>query len=186
MKKQFSFFLPISLLVSSILFGLHACKPDDHLHNDEHDAIIKVQILFTDSATNAIVGTFTWADPDGIGGNNPTQIDTVKLSATTVCKANLMLFALHEGTHEHNITADILNEKNDHLLVYKNIMGNLSVTVTDEDDNNLPIGIETKWITGAASVGQVNIVLRHQPGIKNGTESPGDTDMDITMPLQIQ
>ncbi|MBL7779435.1 MAG: hypothetical protein JNK66_14235 [Chitinophagales bacterium] len=186
MTTQFKTAIQITVTFALIVIGLYACKPDDHNHDDEHDAITKVQLMFTDSATNTSVGTFTWADPDGIGGNNPTQIDTIKLNASNVYLVNIMVYALHDGVHEHNVTADILNEKNDHLFLYKNIIGNLAVNATDKDDNNLPVGVESKWITGSTSVGQVNVVLRHQPGTKNGTETPGDTDVDITFPLQIQ
>lgn len=184
MKNQFNYYSVLFTFLVALSTTLNSCKPDEHNH-DEHDAITKLQLAFIDSATNSPFGTFTWADPDGIGGNNPTQIDTITLLAGNTYRVNISVFAQHDS-HEDNITADILNEKNDHLFVYKNIIGNLSIQITDKDDNNLPIGIETKWISGASSIGQVNILLRHQPGIKNGTESPGDTDVDITMPLQVQ
>lgn len=186
MKNQIKLYSLLFALLAAISSTLNSCKPDEHNHEDEHDAITKIQILFTDSATGTAAGTYTWADPDGIGGNNPTQIDTVKLDASKVYTASLMLYALHDGTHEDNITADILAEKNDHLLVYKNVSGNVTVLSTDKDDNNLPIGLETKWTTGGSSSGSVNIVLRHQPGVKDGTETPGDTDVDIVFPVLIQ
>lgn len=186
MRNQFKFYSLFAAVIISLSAFLYSCKPEEHNHGDEHDAIVKVQLVFTDSATNTAAGTFTWSDPDGIGGNNPTQIDTIQLNASKVYTVALMVYALHDGTHEENITADILAEKNDHLFVYKNITGNLSVVVTDKDDNNLPIGIESKWVTGTFSSGSVNVLLRHQPGVKDGSETPGDTDVDVTFPVNIQ
>ncbi len=185
MKNQFKLHAIFFATIAALSSTLNSCKPDDHNHDDEHDAITKMQLAFVDSATNAAAGTFTWADPDGIGGNNPTQIDTISLAANKTYRVNLSVFAQHDN-HEDNITAEILNEKNDHLFVYKNISGNISVQTTDKDDNNLPIGIETKWTSGSASTGSVNVVLRHQPGVKDGTETPGDTDVDITLPVKIE
>jgi hypothetical protein len=186
MRNQFKFYSLIAAVLIAVSSFLNSCKPDEHNHGDEHDAIVKIQLVFTDSATNTAAGTFTWSDPDGIGGNNPTQIDTIQLNASKVYNAALMVYTLHDGTHEQNITADILAEKNDHLFVFKNIAGNLSVEATDKDDNNFPIGVESRWVTGAASIGSVNILLRHQPGVKDGSETPGDTDVDVTFPVNIQ
>lgn len=185
MKKQiklYALFLAVLVAISSTL---NSCKPDDNDHDHEHDAVTKVQLSFVDSATNNAAGTFTWDDPDGIGGNNPTQIDTIQLTANKTYRVSAMLYSKHED-HEDNLTAEILEEKNDHLFVYKNISGNVTVQITDKDDNNLLIGLETKWATGGSSSGSVNIVLRHQPGVKDGTETPGDTDVDIVFPIVIQ
>ena len=186
MRSPFKFYSLFAAVLIAVSSFLSSCKPDEHNHGDEHDAIVKIQLVFTDSATNTAAGTFTWSDPDGIGGNNPTQIDTIQLNASKVYNAALMVYTLHDGTHEQNITADILTEKNDHLFVFKNITGNLSVEATDKDDNNFPIGVESRWVTGAASNGSVNILLRHQPGVKDGNETPGDTDVDVVFPINIQ
>jgi hypothetical protein len=70
--------------------------------------------------------------------------------------------------------------------VFKNITANINVTITDKDGNNLPVGLESLWTTGAASSGAINVVLRHQPGVKDGTETPGDTDIDVVFPVNIQ
>ncbi|MCS6934889.1 MAG: hypothetical protein NZM35_07045 [Chitinophagales bacterium] len=177
-------------LKSLMLFGAtwlimtHSCKPKDHDHH-EHDAIVRVQLLLTDTATKTPAGYFVWSDPDGIGGNNPTQIDTIKLNANSVYSGTIRLYAQHDG-HEHEITSEIVEQKNDHLFVYKNIFGELTIYITDRDDKNLPVGLQTIWVTGNISGGQVNIVLRHQPGVKNGTEAPGDTDIDVVFPLVIK
>lgn len=65
---------------------------------------------------------------------------------------------------------------------------NLSVTIMDHDTNpqQYPIGLEAKFVTGAASSGWLRIVLRHQPNTKNGTYAPGSTDLDVGFNVTIQ
>lgn len=65
---------------------------------------------------------------------------------------------------------------------------NLTVTITDHDTNTtpLPIGLESEFKTGAASSGWLRIVLRHQPNLKDGTYTPGSTDMDAGFKVSIQ
>ncbi len=65
---------------------------------------------------------------------------------------------------------------------------NLTVTITDRDTNTqqYPIGLETKFVTGAAGSGWIRIVLRHQPNTKNGTYAPGSTDLDVGFNVTIQ
>ena len=65
---------------------------------------------------------------------------------------------------------------------------NLSVTITDQDTNNppLPVGLESKFETGAASTGWLRVVLRHQPNVKDGTYAPGSTDLDVGFNVTIR
>jgi hypothetical protein len=65
---------------------------------------------------------------------------------------------------------------------------NLTITITDHDTNPqmYPVGLETKFVTGAAGTGWLRVVLRHQPNIKNGTYAPGSTDLDVGFNVSIQ
>ncbi|HTJ51011.1 MAG TPA: hypothetical protein VL443_16230 [Cyclobacteriaceae bacterium] len=65
---------------------------------------------------------------------------------------------------------------------------NLSIVITDHDNNSqqYPLGLETKFTTAAASSGWLRIVLRHQPNVKNGTYAPGSTDLDVGFNVKIQ
>lgn len=64
---------------------------------------------------------------------------------------------------------------------------NLTVTRTDQDSNNPPLGIGLRdnFVTGAGSTGILRVVLRHQPNAKNGTYDPGSTDLDVTYAVSI-
>lgn len=64
---------------------------------------------------------------------------------------------------------------------------NLVVTRTDYDTNNPPlqVGLNTIFATGAASMGWLRVVQRHQPNVKNGTYEPGSADFDINVKVNI-
>jgi hypothetical protein len=65
---------------------------------------------------------------------------------------------------------------------------NLTVTRTDLDTNTtpLPVGLTDRFVTGAASTGYLQVVLRHQPNVKDGTFAPGSTDFDAGFKVTIQ
>ena len=65
---------------------------------------------------------------------------------------------------------------------------NLSIVRTDQDTNNPPlqVGLTTKFTTGAASTGNLEWVLRHQPNAKNGTFAPGSSDLDVNFKVIIK
>jgi hypothetical protein len=65
---------------------------------------------------------------------------------------------------------------------------NLTVNRTDTDNNKtpLPVGLTDTFVTGAASNGYLQVVLRHQPNVKDGTYAPGSTDFDAGFTVKIQ
>ena len=50
-----------------------------------------------------------------------------------------------------------------------------------------PIGLLTEWMTGAMTTTKkvLNIELKHQPGVKNGTYAPGDVDAAVPFKIKI-
>ncbi len=65
---------------------------------------------------------------------------------------------------------------------------NLTLTITDHDTNphQYPIGLESNFVTGNISNGWLRLELRHQPNVKNGTYTPGSTDLDVGFKVKIQ
>ena len=61
-----------------------------------------------------------------------------------------------------------------------------TVIKTDLDANSLPIGLQSKWRTTSTGLGTMQVELRHQPGIKDGSCTPGDTDIDVVFQTKIQ
>ena len=83
------------------------------------------------------------------------------------------------------ISNEVLAEGDEHLFCFDPIDANISITRTDSD-GTFEIGLTSDWITGNYSNGLVTITLKHQPGVKDGTCSPGDTDVEIQFPIIIQ
>jgi hypothetical protein len=82
---------------------------------------------------------------------------------------NVAIEVLDESkTPADNITAEIAEEKNDHQFFFVPSVGlNLTNTYQDADDNNLPVGLATKFATGATSTGILTVTLKHQPDTKD-------------------
>lgn len=144
---------------------------------NEEELITTVKLTFVD--TNNIEPTVIvmFRDPDGDGGNPPTQFDTIKLVANTVYRTSLELF--NESTSPiTNISEEVLAEADQHLFCYTPAGVNLNIIRTDSD-GVFELGLKTLWTTGIASVGTTKVVLKHQPGVKDGTCTPGDTDIEL-------
>jgi hypothetical protein len=182
-KNNFIYLLSITAIY------LHACKKDADLPKlpapiNEPEVITSLKIALTDSANIANVLAASFIDNDGDGGNQPTTFDTIKLKANTTYFVDLTLY---NSIINEEITPEIKEESNDHFFVFKPNNANLKVVITDSDNNNppLPVGLKSKWRTGNIGNGTVQIILKHQPGIKNGSETPGDTDVDLTFQTKI-
>lgn len=177
------------LLCLSITLVLQACKKDSDLPKlpepiNEPEVITTVKLTFTDSANTANVITASFIDNDGDGGNQPTTFDTITLNANTTYYASLELY---NDILKEEITPEIVEEANEHLFVFKPNALNLTISITDFDSNTppLPVGLKTTWRTGNVGNGSVQIILKHQPEIKDGTETPGDTDVDLNFLTKI-
>lgn len=172
MFKKFNYCAIALLTVLSF-----ACKKDEHDH-DDHEVTTTVVLRLTNNANAADRVVAVWKDLDGTGG---------KLPDTTMAMLALKPNATYTGkiffVNEQETPADTLNKSmalDEHLVVYKPSTGlNTTFVRTDKDKNNLEVGFNYNMSTGAASIGRLRVVLRHQPGVKNGSESPGTTDIDV-------
>ncbi len=174
-------FMALSIAVSS-------CKKDkkELPKVDENELITTIKLKFTNDKDANDVQFFTWKDIDGKGGKDPV-IDDIKLIANTTYKMEVNKVLNETSTPVEDITEEIVEENYEHLLVYKPSPTNLlSVLITDEDKNKFPVGLMANIGTGNARNGTLQIILRHQPGVKDGTEAPGNTDFDITYKVTIQ
>jgi hypothetical protein len=160
------------------ILATQSCKKDPP-QNETNEIITTLHIVATDTATG-VVQTFTFKDLDGDKPNPPSQFDSIVLSPSKGYSVNLVL--LNESVNPtDSISTEILGEADDHLFVFKPSSSSLlSVAITDKDSKNLPLGLNSIWRTGNAGRGTTQIILRHQPGTKNGTETPGDSDIDLS------
>lgn len=158
--------------------------------NNEAEVITTMQLTFIDTANTANVVTAIFNDPDGDGGNAPTQHDTITLVKGTVYNVSLLLFDKTK-TPVDTISNEVAEEADEHFFVYKFVgtpVSSIGFTYKDQDSNTppLPLGLSTQWVVlNSIGTGTVQVILRHQPGVKNGTETPGDTDMDVIFQTKI-
>jgi hypothetical protein len=187
MKFKNQFFASL-VVISTLLISFSSCKSDDPKPDDEpnneSELITTFKIELKDSLTNNIQ-TFYFKDLDGEGGNPPTQLDTIRLRTEAVYLCSV--FMLDESKNPvEDITEEIKEEADEHLMVYKVTGANLSIQITDKDSKNLPLGLLTNWKSGSASNGQLMISLKHQPGIKDGSADKGETDVEINFPVIVK
>lgn len=179
------------LFIAASVLLLAACKGDpcDDPSNpdcDDHhegELITTVRVNFTDSANVANTLSFEVSDPDGDGGNAPT-IDSMIISDSTTWIVDIEFIDESDG-HEHDITAEIKGEADEHFVCFSTTVTGLTIEATDSDGTH-PLGVDSKWWTMAAGTGNVTITLKHQPGTKDGTCAPGETDAEVTFPVVIQ
>ncbi|MBL0310064.1 MAG: hypothetical protein IPP77_10410 [Bacteroidetes bacterium] len=182
--------LNILAVVIAVAVLLYSCKPacernpNDPECSGERELITTLRVIVSDSATGIVIDTFQFKDVDGNG--LPEVLDTIRLNANTTYRVALE-FLNESVSPMEDITKQILIEKNDHFIAYQSQNVAIGFTYLDYDNNipPLPLGLQTNWNTGIPSIGFVHISLRHQPGVKNGTEVPGDTDVSVDFVTEI-
>ena len=180
-----------SVLFLAVVSIIAACKKDDNdpvvtpPNPNEEELITTFTILFTDpNGINPDV-TATFRDLDGPGGNAPTAFDTIHLIANSTYNASISL--LNEAANPaEDITEEVEEEGDEHLFCYEVSSGlNASIIRTDSD-GTYEIGLLTQWTVSSVSQGEVTMRLKHQPGIKNGSCDPGETDIELNFQTIIE
>ena len=182
-----------------ITFPLHI--EDGHGHNEEEEVINSILLTFTPAGGGDAISA-RWFDVDGDGVGNP-MIDAINLAANLEYQMSLTLTNTL-GMDDEDITAEINEEDDEHMFffeftndIFSDPMGNGNVNnredplnYGDQDANGNPVGLITNWTTGMAtsSAGNFRIILKHQPDLKTATSDAtvGGTDVDITLPINIQ
>jgi hypothetical protein len=177
-----------SLLLAALVTT--SCKKDDDLpelpppSENEVEVITTLRITFTDVLGVQPTVSATFRDPDGEGGIGPDIFDTIRLAPSTTYNASILL--LNEtASPVDTISNEVLDEGADHLFCFDPTGANVTISRTDTD-GTYEIGLQSQWVTGAVSTGSVTITLKHQPGVKDGTCTPGDTDVEVTFVTEIQ
>ncbi len=150
----------------------------------EEELITSAILSFVDTAGVQPSVQYAFRDPDGDGGNAPTEHDTIRLVANTYYNATIQLLNESESPAE-DITLEVQQEDDEHLFCYSPSNTNVAISRTDSD-GTYEVGIATFWSTGASATGETIVTLKHQPGVKDGTCAPGDTDIEITFVTEIQ
>jgi hypothetical protein len=188
MKKTASF----ATLLAVLIIVLHACSKDEKAVAPPvpgNEFITTVQLKVTNAADTTDVQLASWKD---LTPDDPDGIDSSK--AVLTLKANTtynvqVLFLDETKTPVGDVTAEIKERQNYHLICFSQSSRLLMTEKRTDKDNNTPaleVGLEDQFTTGAASSGILNVQLRHQPNVKNGSCDPGSTDADVDYAVTIQ
>lgn len=180
-----------NIIYIGFIVALVACKKDKTevteptpVNVNEEELITTVTLHFYEEGNSSYYFMASFRDVDGVGGNEAT-IDTIKLDTNSTYNVSVELLDESKSTTE-NITEEVKEEADEHLFCYESTTSNLAVNITDTD-GTFPIGIDSDWKTTDEIISSIKIILKHQPeGQKNGSCSPGETDVEVEFPLVIK
>jgi hypothetical protein len=180
--------------------------PSNPVNPNESEVITTMKVYIKDSVTllNIPGSPFIFKDPDGDGGTAggflPTTADSIiSLSANTAYLAEIILLD-ETKTPVDSISNAVKQESAEHMFFYNNGDNTFSnsanpyiallngsgirITYADLDSGSPQRGLGQKvWIrTAAATSGTqypFKVTLRHQPGVKDGSFAPGETDVEV-------
>ena len=189
MKKVYQKLILFAIIATTVITGCEKDEDDPENPNpvNESEVMTTFKLTFVDSAGTAPNVVAQYRDPDGDGGNSAVQFDIIRLLPNKTYLASVQILD-ETKSPVVTISDEVEEEANDHMFFYTPSSVNATITVVDQDTNTppLPLGLETKWKTQATSDGTVRIVLRHQPGVKDGTYAVGETDIDLTFQLEVE
>lgn len=178
------------ITVGLITATFSSCKKDNDLvkvpppDQNEIEIITTFTIKLTDINGVEPEVSATFQDLDESGGNAPTQFDEIILAPNTTYTAQIIL--LNEtNSPTDTISNEVLEEADEHLFCFTPSAANVVITRIDTD-GTYEIGLQSKWVTDAASTGTTQITLKHQPDLKDGTCAPGETDIELEFTTKIQ
>ena len=180
------------LLLIPVSLWLGSCNQEEQTvaPTIDNESITTATLQLTNKANSADVVTATIDNLNGRTGSADLSKATLNLKANT-SYSGVILLSDKTQTPATDITAEIKDRQNIHLLIYTpSPTSLLTVSITDKDTNPAPgpypIGLTYDLKTSTAGTGSLNVVLRHQPNSKNGTATPGTSDLDTTFPVVIQ
>lgn len=179
--------------------------------NSQPQEVITTMKVIINNGT--VTTTYMFKDPDGDGGipafygpgttTTSTQADSV-INLVALKNYTVDILLLDETkTPADTISNEVLEEGAEHMFFFNQtnptgavpntslaVAGtNLTVKYLDNDGAATPrgIGLSTEWITGAASTNKapLKITLKHQPGAKDGSYAPGETDIEVTFKVKV-
>jgi hypothetical protein len=176
-------------LTVAVFFNATRCKkPDDQPFKPkpqtDHEIITGIKLTFEDVNDVAPDVVVQFSDPDGVGGNNPIQFDTIRLLAQTTYSVVIQLY--NESVSPiKEVTENIRNLGSEHLFCFSPTGVSIAISLTDSD-GTYPIGFSSNWVIGNAGIGNLQVRLKHQTSGKDGTCNPGSTDVEVNFRTEIQ
>lgn len=161
---------------------------DDPAPVNPVELITNVTLTFTNTADAMDVVTMNNVAPDGQEGTFTNDVNGSFTSGATY-ELRLSITDESDATDiEDKLNDDIIPEADEHFFVYA--VNGINLTMTrDANDVVGPdaskLGVNTTWVAGAASTGNVQIRLIHEPTSVDdsnefGATTGGEEDFNIT------
>ena len=180
---KFKKMIKITSILLVFILILMSCKKD-HVHAHDHETITVFKYILT--APDGSQSSFTYEDYDGEGGNAGRKtVSTLK--ANTNYTGRIEVYTGDSGKLTQ-ITDEIKSEGVDHEFFYQfNTTGAPTVSKTDVDVKNNPLGINTTFKTANTGVFPLTIILRHKPTKPNTSlqTAGGDTDVEVVFEMNV-
>ncbi|MGY6559630.1 MAG: hypothetical protein ACXIT9_10175 [Nitritalea sp.] len=192
-----------TLLLAVLMIGLGFACSEAEAPEEENEVEIftDVELIFTAEDGSHVVRALAEDPTGGLALNSAFTVAPITLRPNT---AYVLTFELLNRlvSPVEDVQEEIRDEDDEHQIffeftenVFSDPMGigniqnrNGAINYLDFDDNDLPVGLETRWVTGAPVTGAAfRVWLAHQPGVKTATSTAqdGDVDFDITFELNI-
>ncbi|GAB2568052.1 hypothetical protein [Spirosoma areae] len=182
LKQQILWLTGLSLLAGS-------CKKEEQnvAPTDDNETITTATLTLTNKAAPTEIVTASIENLNTTA-NFSKAVLNVKANATYT---GVLTLLDKTKTPVLDVSEAVKGEANEHLVVYTPTPANLlTVTSTDQDTNPAPgpypLGLTTEWKTGPAGSGNLKVVLRHQPNVKNGKPAPGTSDLDTDFTVVVR
>ena len=174
----------LSLVILCLfVIGCDSGEPSDG--PGEEELITRVTLTLTESGGDMV--TVVADDPDGDGLD--IAIDTLVL-ITGILYTGTIQF--EDGINNVDITDEVAEEDEEHQVFFTfgdGLESLVTLVVTDEDGNGLPVGLEfaAQVTARVATSGTLNVVLSHfDTTPKDGVTQSDESDVDIVFPVRIE
>lgn len=186
-----------------LCFIFSSCEVDDPEKEEVPELITQIVLRFESNAGGQPILVIA-TDPDGEGVKDIEIDEPIRLAPLTTYNLSIALINnLADATQpEYDVTEEVREEADEHMFFFgwngdvfsaPTGSGNIEnaiglVNYLDEDINGLPLGLETQWSTASNSVGELRIILKHQPDLKSeqSDAQTGETDLDVTFPIMVE
>ena len=176
MKKFFNY-----VTIALVAFNFVACGDDDPAPVNEEEVITTVKLSVQEAGAPSAT-EYTWTEDSQ---------DDITLNANSSYNIKIQFLDESNPDDVEDITAEVIEEKDEHYVFYQTTAGNLTFTNASDDtidSDSVGINISTDWTTGAASSGIIKAFLIHEPTTKDGTERDdfgGETDIEVDFNVSI-
>jgi hypothetical protein len=166
------------------LVALSACGDSSTAPGGESEVISRVTLTLTPPAGGAAITAYI-DDADGNGPTAPSaQVGTLTLTRG-VTYTGTVRFENRLASPVEDITTEVVAEANEHRVFYTVTGAGVTITTTDVDGQNRPLGVRfTKAVAATATpgAGTVRVVLCHyddSPKVASATSCTGETDINV-------